>query len=63
MLRDGQVHVFEVYAATVLWDGQPRVVETDETDTIPLIGMGLLAGYEVRLQVIDGGLVTIEALA
>jgi hypothetical protein len=27
-----------------------------------LVGMGLLYGYEVRIQAIDGGAVTIEAL-
>ena len=62
MLGNGQVHVFDVYAALVLWDGQLRTVETDETDTIPLVSMGLFYGHDVRMQVIDGGLVTIEAL-
>ncbi len=63
MLGNGQVHVFDVYAATVLWDGQPRTVEADETDTIPLIVMGLLYRHEIRIQAIDGGLVTIVALS
>jgi hypothetical protein len=38
------------------------VVEIDAADTDPLVGMGLLYGYEVRIQAIDGGVVTIEAL-
>jgi len=62
MLGDGSLQQFEVYAATVIWDGQARVVEIDATDTDPLVGMGLLYGHEVRIQAIDGGTVTIEAL-
>jgi hypothetical protein len=38
------------------------VVEIDAADTDPLVGMGLLYGYEVRIQAIEGGAVTIEAL-
>lgn len=62
MLGDGSVRFFDVYLATMLWDGQVRTVETDATDTEPLLGMYLLAGHEVRMQVVDGGIVTIEAL-
>ena len=62
MLGDGSVRSFNVYAATILWDGQVRAVETDAADTDPLLGMSLLAGHEVRMQVVDGGAVTIEVL-
>lgn len=61
-LGDGSERFFDVYAATILWDGQVRTVETDATDTKPLVGMCLLAGHEVRIQVLDGGYVTIEGL-
>jgi predicted aspartyl protease len=33
ILGDGSLQQFEVYAATVLWDGQARVVEIDAADT------------------------------
>jgi clan AA aspartic protease len=62
MLGDGSIRFFDVYEATILWDGQVRTIETDATDTEPLCGMRLLTGYEVLMQVVDGGLVTIEAL-
>ena len=62
MLGDGSVRFFEVYAATIFWDGQTRTVEADAADTEPLLGMRLLARHEVCLQVVDGGAVTIEAL-
>jgi clan AA aspartic protease len=62
VLGDGSLQQFDVYATTVIWDGQARVVEIDAAETDPLVGMGLLYGYEVRIQAIDGGTVTIEAL-
>jgi clan AA aspartic protease len=62
VLGDGSLQQFDVYAATVIWDGQARVVEIDAAETDPLVGMGLLYGHEVRIQAIDGGTVTIEAL-
>jgi clan AA aspartic protease len=63
VLGDGSLQQFDVYAATVIWDGQARMVEIDAADTDPLVGMGLLYGHEVRIQVINGGAVTIEALS
>jgi clan AA aspartic protease len=62
VLGDGSLQQFDVYAATVIWDGQARMVEIDAADTDPLVGMGLLYGHEIRIQAIDGGVVTIEAL-
>lgn len=61
-LGDGSLHQFDVYMATVLWDGQAWTVETDAADTAPLVGVGLLYGYDVRFQMVEGGTVTIEAL-
>ena len=62
MLGDGSLHQFDVYVATVIWDGQARTVETDAADTIPLVGMGLLYGHDLRIQLVEGGTVSIEAL-
>jgi hypothetical protein len=39
-----------------------RAVEILAMDGAPLIGMTLLDGFDVRLQVTDGGLVSIEPL-
>ena len=61
-LGDGTSCTFEVYMATVIWDGQYREVYINESETIPLIGMRLLRGYDLRIQAIEGGTVTIEAL-
>ena len=61
-LGDGTSYIFEVYIAVVIWDGQYRTIDINESETMPLIGMQLLRGYDLRLQAIEGGSVTIEAL-
>jgi clan AA aspartic protease len=63
VLGDGTLHEFDVFAATVVWDGQFRTVETDVADVDPLVGMGLLHGFRVEIDVRDGGEVRIDALS
>jgi clan AA aspartic protease len=62
MLGDGSLVLADVFVGTVLWDGKPCVIEIDAAETDPLLGMSLLYGSELRVQVVDGGSVTIEAL-
>jgi clan AA aspartic protease len=61
-LGDGTSCIFDVYIASVIWDGQYRKIDINESETVPLIGMRLLRGYDLRIQTIEGGIVTIEAL-
>ncbi len=58
-LADGSVLTFDVHVATVDWNGQPRGVEVEAADAQPLLGMALLQGAELRIQVVPGGSVTI----
>ena len=62
LLADGSLHVFDMYIGTVMWDGQQRTIEVDEADTEPLAGMGLLRGHSLRVDVVENGIVRIEAL-
>lgn len=62
VLADGHRVTLRVYAATVLWDGEERDIDVLAIGNEPLVGMSLLEGSDVGLQVIDGGLVTIEPL-
>ena len=55
--------IFDVYEAEVIWDDRDRVVEVDTVDSDPLIGMSFLYGYEIRIQVIEGGRVVAEKLS
>ncbi len=63
ILGDGSLCLFNVYEASIIWDGQVRSVEVNESETDPLIGMGLLEGYELKIRGIAGGSVTITALS
>ncbi len=62
VLGDGSRSVFDFYEATVIWDGLARRVSVDEADTDPLVGMGLLYGYGLTVEVVEGGAVVIEVL-
>jgi clan AA aspartic protease len=62
ILADGRVEYFDVYIATVIWDGQPRTIEVEAADTEPLVGMSLLDRHSLRIDVLSGGVVTISAL-
>jgi clan AA aspartic protease len=63
MLADGRLHIFDVFSATLVWDDLERIVEVEAADVEPLIGMSLLAGNKVMLEVRAGGNLTIERLA
>ena len=52
---------FYVHHATVLWDGEPRQIRADVTGSTPLLGMELLDGHDLSIEVVRGGRVLIEA--
>jgi clan AA aspartic protease len=62
LLADGTDTIFDIYDGTVIWDGQPRRIAVDEADMIPLVGMALLDGFELLIQVRPSGQVMIRAL-
>ncbi len=61
IVANGARQLFDICAVTVLWDGQPRYIEADSLRNEPLIGMGLLKGHDLLIQVEVGGSVVIEA--
>ncbi|HBI42252.1 MAG TPA: clan AA aspartic protease [Planctomycetales bacterium] len=62
LLADGSECLFDVYEAKVVWDGKVRNVLIDEADADPLVGVRLLRGHELKMQVRAGGKVTIKRL-
>ena len=62
LLADGTESLFDIYEATVVWDGISRRVAVDAADIDPLVSMRLLDGYELTIQAVVGGQVTIKAL-
>ena len=62
LLADGSETVFDIYEGTVEWDGSSRRVAVDEASTAPLVGMALLNGYELNIEVRTGGRATVRML-
>ena len=60
-LADGSEATFDVYRATVLWDGAPRYVRAYAADAAPLAGMRLLDLHNLNIDVKTGGSVVIQA--
>ena len=51
---------FDIYMAVVFWDGQDRDVKVLASDALLLIGMSLLKGFRMTIDVVVGGEVRIE---
>lgn len=62
ILADVSTCVFQVYVAKLPWDGKVRSVLVAEADADPLVGMRLLRGHELKMQVRARGKVTIKRL-
>lgn len=62
-LGDGNDCDFDVHRGLVIWDGEFRLIDINASEASPLLGMGLLYGYRIQIDAIDGGLVTITRLA
>ncbi len=61
-LADNSRTLLSIYRLTVLWDGEDREIDVLELEGAPLLGMSFLEGFDVRIQAVDGGLITIERL-
>lgn len=62
-LGDGSAVHMDVFEAIVLWDNHERSVAVLAVEGSALVGMAMLSGYRLSLDVKDGGAVVIEALA
>jgi predicted aspartyl protease len=60
ILGDGSECIFNVYEAVVIWDGDYLTIPIDEADSEPLVGMSLMEGYELIVQVLEGGNVELQ---
>ncbi len=62
-LGDGNEVRMDLFLASVQWEGGPRDVLVLESEGGTLVGMALLGGYRVVMDVEEGGMVSIESLA
>ena len=61
-LADGRTTSLDWFEASVEWHGELREAAVIQAEGDVLLGMGLLEGSRVTLEVVDGGAVTIERL-
>ncbi len=62
LVGDGSRQAFDLYEATVVWDNEPLSVQVASSETEPLLGISLMYGHELRIQIVEDGAVAIEAL-
>ncbi len=63
ILADGSTIIEDFCLARVIWHGTPRSVRALIVDAVPLLGMSLLRGGELRIEARAGGEVLIRPLA
>jgi clan AA aspartic protease len=62
VLADGSVRQLDIFAAEVAWGGTWRSVLVSAVGNESLLGMRLLAGHKLVVEVVPGGLVEILPL-
>lgn len=53
---------FDLFLATVVWDGSPRKILVQSIENVPLLGMAMLENHDLAARVVVGGSVAIEKL-
>ena len=56
-LADGSTVLSSICPARIIWDGKPFRIDIDVLETAPLVGMGLMTGYDLNARIIPGGTV------
>ena len=63
ILANGKVEEFDIYVATVVWDSAERQILIQAIENVPLLGIAMLVGYDLRVRVLAGGRVEIQAVS
>jgi predicted aspartyl protease len=61
-LADGTLRDRAYYRLVLDWDEEERIVEIAEMENSPLLGVELMAGYLLQVEITDGGEVSLEPL-
>ena len=61
-LADGSEEILPMFNVTVTWDGEPRRVRAIATRGESLLGMAMLHGRRLVVEVIEGGQVAVQPL-
>jgi len=60
VLADGGKRQMDVYRGIVLWNGTPRIVDVFSAETKPLLGLMLLEGHLMTMDIRRGGDIVIQ---
>jgi clan AA aspartic protease len=63
ILADGSENFFDIYEASVALNEELHPIPVDAADSEPLLGMSLLHGHELTIQVVENGSVNIKKLS
>jgi len=61
-LADGGEIIFDFFEAIILWNDQQKRIFVDAAETAPLIGMSLLEGFNISIDVCNKGKVELNLL-
>jgi clan AA aspartic protease len=62
ILADGSEIDLNAYEAAVIWDRRVKQIRVEEADVVPLVGMSLMRGFELKVKVRPRGKVTLKRL-
>jgi clan AA aspartic protease len=62
-LADGTTRLFDTFAAELEWGGGWRELVVSALGAEVLVGMRLLAGHDLRMRVVPGGVVEVAAVS
>ena len=62
VLADGSECLFDLHEGEVIWDRRHMLIQIDASDATPLVGMRLLEGFELTMQVRQDGPVLIKRM-
>jgi clan AA aspartic protease len=60
MIADGTVATFDTYEVELIWNGRSKLIDIEQADTMPMIGMALLKECKLQIEVWLGGSVRIS---
>ena len=61
-LADGSERIVDYYTASIVWDSVTISIPVNAIDSEPLVGMALMEGYGLHIEVVEGGAVSLERL-
>lgn len=62
ILGDGNPQICDVHSGEIDWNDEIRVIEIEVAETQLLVGMALLEGYNLHIEVFEGGKVSLQPL-